>query len=240
MKHGLISVVLTLFATTASAGEMTLAVASNFLTTAEAMVEAFEAETDHEVVLTHGSTGQLYAQIDLGAPFDVFFAADAERPALLRESGKASDTRAYAFGRLVLAARVPLTVETAPELLVGKTVALADPTVAPYGKAAISAMEQLAMDTATFRPVLVANVGQVASVFATGNADAAFVAASQLPLLDAPFVLELDGLVAEVQQDAAFLERAKDNPAATAFWAWLDSDAARDLVAASAYGVPPR
>lgn len=236
----LISVVLSLFATTATSGEMTLAVASNFLTTADAMVEAFEAETGHEVVLTHGSTGQLYAQIDLGAPFDVFLAADAERPALLKDSGKALDTRAYALGRLVMAARVALTTDTVSEALVGKTVALADPTVAPYGKAATRAMEQLTLDTATFRPVLVANVGQVASVFATGNADAAFVAASQLPLLDAPFVLELDGLVAEVQQDAALLARARDNPAATDFWAWLDSETARAIVAASAYGLPPR
>ena len=54
---------------------------------------------------------------------------------------------------------------------VGKTVALADPTVAPYGRAATRAMERLALDTATFRPVMVANVGQVAALFETGNAD---------------------------------------------------------------------
>lgn len=240
MVRGVISVVFGLFATAASSGEMTLAVASNFLTTAQAMVEAFEAETDHEVVLTHGSTGQLYAQIDLGAPFDVFLAADAERPQLLQQSGKAAEVRAYALGRLVMASRVALTSETAADAMIGKTVALADPTVAPYGKAATRAMERLALDTATFRPVLVANVGQVASVFATGNADAAFVAASQLSVLDAPFVLELDGLVAEVQQDAALLERAKDNAAAIDFWAWLGSDAARALVLASAYGLPDR
>ena len=223
----------------ASAGEMTLAVASNFLTTAEALVAGFEAETGHEVTLTHGSTGGLYAQIDLGAPFDVFLAADAERPALLRRSGGAIETRTYALGRLVLVSRESVSVETAPEVLVGKTVVLADPTVAPYGKVATRAMERLRLDTATFRPILVANVGQVASVFATGNAEAAFVASSQLARLNAPHVLRLDDLVEEVRQDAVLTARGGENDAATAFWAWLKSDAARAVIENAGYGLPP-
>ena len=240
MKHWIASVLIGFAGSAATAGEMTLAVASNFLTTAEVLVDAFEAETGHDVTLTHGATGGLYAQIDLGAPFDVFLAADLDRPQRLRENGKAVETRTYALGRLVLAARLPVTVETAPEALTGKTVALADPTVAPYGKAATRAMERLKLDTATFRHVLVANVGQVASVFATGNADAAFVAASQLPRLDAPHVLPLDGLLEDVQQGAALLARGADNEAAGAFWDWLSSDAARGLIEAAGYGLPPR
>lgn len=239
MKHWIVSALMGLSATTASAGELTLAVASNFLTTAEALVQRFEGETGHGVTLAHGSTGQLYAQIDLGAPYDIYLAADAERPARLLAEGKAEATRTYALGRLVLAARLPVTVETAPEALVGKTVALADPTVAPYGKAATRAMERLALDTATFRPVLVANVGQVASVFATGNADVAFVAASQLPRIDAPHVLELDGLVEPVQQDAALLVQGGENDAARAFWDWLASEAARAVIADADYDLPP-
>ena len=70
--------VLTLFSAlwgvAAAAGEVTVAVASNFLTTAEQIATVFEAETGHSVVLSHGATGQLYAQIEAGAPFDVFLA----------------------------------------------------------------------------------------------------------------------------------------------------------------------
>lgn len=240
MKHWIASAFIGLAGTAAAAGEMTLAIASNFLTTAEVLVEAFEAETGHDVTLAHGATGGLYAQIDLGAPFDVFLAADEERPQLLLESAKAIETKSYALGRLVLASRLPVTVETAPEVLTGKTVVLADPTVAPYGKASTRAMERLKLDTATFRPVLVANVGQVASVFATGNADAAFVAASQLPRLDAPHVLQLEGLVPEVRQGAALLVRGAENEAARDFWVWLSDDAARRVIESAGYGLPTR
>lgn len=229
---------LLLIARTAAAGEVTVAVASNFVTTAEAVVARFEAETGHSVTLTHGSTGQIYSQIEAGAPFDVFLSADARRPELLRASGMAREVRTFALGRLVLVGRNAVDIDSAAEEFVGKTVALADPTVAPYGLAATAAMERMQLDTATFRPVLVANVGQVATVFATGNADYAFLSEAQLPLIDAPFVLELDGLYPPIVQDAALLRRSDANEAAQAFWQWLFSEEARSQIAASGYDLP--
>ena len=133
MKRCLISFFLLFWATLSNAGDVTVAVASNFLGTAEKLAVLFEAESGHQVVLSHGSTGQLFSQIDLGAPFDIYLAGDAERPALLDQNGKASQTRTFAFGRLWLVSNAPLTLENAAEALVGKTVALADPIVAPYG-----------------------------------------------------------------------------------------------------------
>jgi molybdate transport system substrate-binding protein len=229
---------LLLAARTAVAGDVTVAVASNFLTTAEAVAARFEAETGHSVTLSHGSTGQIYSQIEAGAPFDVFLSADARRPELLRESGTAREVRSYALGRLVLVARSAVGLETAAEEFVGKTVALADPTVAPYGLAATAAMERMQLDTATFRPVLVANVGQVATVFATGNADYAFLSQAQLPLIETPYVVDLAGLYPPIVQDAALLPRSDGNEAAQAFWQWLFSEEARALIAASGYDLP--
>lgn len=220
------------------AGEVTVAVASNFLATAEEIVTGFQAATGHVVTLAHGSTGQIHAQIEAGAPFDVFLAADARRPDLLAEAGLATEVRTYALGRLVLVSKDEVTRESAAEDFAGKTAALADPTVAPYGLAATAAMERLGLDTATFRPVLVANVGQVATVFATGNAEVAFVSAAQLPLIDAPFVLELDGFYPAIRQDAALLRRGADNDAAQAFWDWLFSDAVRTRIGAAGYDLP--
>lgn len=219
----------------AVAEEVTVAVASNFLPTAEKIASAFEAETGHDVVLSNGSTGLLYAQISNGAPFDIFLSADAERPALLLEAGRALETRAYAIGALALLSRDPLTVETAGAAFVGKTAALADPTVAPYGRAATRAMERLGLDTATFRPVMVANVGQVASIFATGNADLAFVAVAQLDRLTAPHVLRLDGVAPEIRQEAALLS---DDPVARAFWDWLARPETVALIVADGYEAP--
>ena len=232
------TVIVILWSATAWAEEVTVAVASNFLTTAEALAQEFQDQTGHSVVLSHGSTGQLFSQIEFGAPYDVYLAADQERPAALLAGGQASETATYALGLLVVASKIPLAVDTAAESFEGRTVALADPTVAPYGKAATTAMERLKLDTATFRPVLVANVGQAGAIFSTGNADIAFVARSQLPILDAPFNLDLDGLIAPLPQDAALLKRADDNPAAQAFWDWLTGPDARQIITDAGYGLP--
>lgn len=222
----------------ALAGEVAVAVAANFLPTAATLAESFETETEHDVVLTHGSTGQLYAQIASGAPMDIYLAADRERPRALKADGLATDVATYAYGRLVLVSREGVDPTNAAQAFAGKRVGLADPTVAPYGLAATAAMERLNLDTAEFQPLLVANVGQVATLFATGNVDHAFVSASLLPRLDAPHVLPLGELHRPIRQDAALLARAEGNEAATAFWSYLLSDRARVLIEAGGHGAP--
>ena len=143
MMRLIVALLLLVLPRVAAAGDVAVAVASNFLTTAEELARKFEEDTGHTVTLSHGATGQLYAQIDAGAPFDVFLAADAKRPALLVQSGKASDTGTYALGKLVLVGSSDIARDPAGEAVVGRTVALADPTVAPYGLASTAAMERL-------------------------------------------------------------------------------------------------
>ena len=157
----------------AAAEEAIVAVAANFLTTAERLADRYEAESGHEITITHGATGQIYAQIRNGAPFDVFLAADSQRPALLEQKGRTIERMTYALGQLVLISQNAVSLVDPAADFAGRTVALADPTVAPYGLAATSAMENLRLDTANFRTVLVSDVGQVASLFATGNAEIA-------------------------------------------------------------------
>lgn len=238
MKTWVMTGLVCLLPALATAQDVSVAVAANFLTTAKALAEAFEEESGHDVGVAHGATGQLYAQIQNGAPFDVFLSADAERPALLEADGKTLERRTYALGRLVLASRMPLTRETVADLLKDRTVALADPMVAPYGLAATRAMEGLRLDTATFRPVLLANVGQVATVFVTRNAEAAFVAESQVSALAPPETLDLDGLYDPIQQDAVLLTRAVDNMAARAFWSWMAGPDAQEIIRRSGYDLP--
>jgi molybdate transport system substrate-binding protein len=220
------------------AGEVTVAVAANFLPTAERIAESFESETEHSVVLMHGSTGQIFAQIVSGAPMDIFLSADQKRPLALKNDGLATLVETYAYGQLVLVSREPVDPDHPAEAFAGKRVGLADPIVAPYGLATTAAMERMKLDTATFQPLLVANVGQVATLFATGNADLAFISASLLPRLDAPHVLSLEGRHPRIRQDAALLERAEGNEAASAFWAFLLSDRAHVLVEAGGHGTP--
>ncbi len=230
-----VSLIAVLWGQTSVAGEITVAVASNFLVTAEKIAAEFEAETGHDVVLSNGSTGLLFAQISSGAPFDVFLSADEDAPSRLRSAGRAIETMPYAIGELTLLSRFPLSVETVAAEFAGKTAVLADPTVAPYGRAATRTMEALGLDTAAFKPVMVANVGQVASVFVTGNADLAFVATSQLDRIEAPHVLDLDGIAPEIRQGAALLS---DDPVARAFWDWLARVETAALIAADGYQVP--
>ena len=240
MKHALATFVLACWASLATAADVTVAVASNFVTTAIKLAAEFEGETGLSVAVGHGATGHLYTQIVRGAPFDVLLAGDEERPAMLLAHGRATETRAYAVGRLALVSREPLTRKSAATVLEGKTVALADPIAAPYGKASTRAMERLKLDTASFRTLLVINVGQVATVFETGNADAAFVAASQLPYLDAPDVFDLEQLIPGIPQHAALLASAAGNEAARAFWDWLATESAQDVIATSGYELPTR
>lgn len=235
MLKRLILCLLLLLPAALRAETVTVAVASNALPAAEELAAAFTDRTGTDVRLASGATGALYAQIVAGAPFDIFLAADAIRPARLSGEGRAQAVSTYAIGRLVLVSRQELSLEDAPDAFAGRTVALADPLVAPYGLVAIRAMERLGLDTATFRTVVVSNVGQVASLFATGNADLAFVAASQLRDLRAPYVISLDAIAPPVRQDAALVS---DSDAARAFWDFLFSDDGAAILRAGGFGTP--
>ena len=101
-------------ATMALAEGAVVAVASNFRTPAESLVQVFEQQTGHSVVVTSGSTGTLYAQIVNGAPFDVLLAADAERPGLLVDSGKALQENADRHvSRATAAVAAPVVIAAA-------------------------------------------------------------------------------------------------------------------------------
>ena len=219
----------------AVAGEVLVATASNFIAAAEELAATFQEGSEHTVVISHGSTGALYAQIVSGAPYDIFLSADAARPRALVDAGLTRDSTTYALGRLVLVSREPVDLAEAPFAFEGARVALADPMVAPYGSAALAAMENLRLDTGTFQPLLVTNVGQVATLFVTGNADLAFLAEGQVPLLGDTEVTALDGRYPPIRQDAALLVRSEGNDAADAFWTFLASEEARTIIAANGY-----
>ena len=86
-----------------------MAVASNFAAPMREIKTAFEAGSEHELVIIRGSSGKHYAQIRKGAPFDVFLSADQARPLRLVEEGTAipGTLRTYALGRLALWSREP-------------------------------------------------------------------------------------------------------------------------------------
>ncbi len=224
----------------AVASEVMVAVAANFLTTARQLGEAFRAETGNRVSLVHGSTGVLQAQIVNGAPYDVFLAADAERPLRLVASGQALRGFTYAYGRLALAvAGEPLPDLSALAGFDGR-IAIADPGVAPYGVAAREVLGAIRGAEAWSRNVVFGeNVSKALSFLVSGNVQAAMVARAQIALLDGGYqVLEVpEEMHAPIRQVAVLLARAGDDPAARAFYEFLSSPPARALIAAAGYGV---
>ncbi|MBT0956856.1 molybdate ABC transporter substrate-binding protein [Alphaproteobacteria bacterium KMM 3653] len=217
--------------TSASAGQVTVAVAANFLTTAQALAEGFEAGGRHEVRLAHGATGTLTAQITRGAPFDIFLAADQARPAVLAaEDLVAAGPSTYAEGRLAVAFRgdpVPFGEIT--------RMAIADPQVAPYGAAALEALAGLGISPELVRGE---NVAQAMSFVVTGNAEAGIVARSMVlnPRFRGSFANIHASLHAPVRQDAVLLLRGAENPAARAFYTYLFSAEARRIIINAGYG----
>lgn len=230
----------------ARAGEVTVAVAANFADAARHIASRFEETTGHELKISVGSTGMLFSQIENGAPFDVFIAADSERPARAEREGLAvPGTRfTYATGRLVLWSATPGRFEdgeTYVRTLSFSRVAIANPATAPYGAAARQVLERLQVwERARPRLVQGENVAQTFQFTATGNADVGFVALSQV--MSWPrgrgTVWEIPrDYYRPINQQAVLLVNGADNPAARAFLDFLTSTAAREDMLGYGYGV---
>jgi molybdate transport system substrate-binding protein len=193
-----------------------------------------------------GSTGKLYAQIRHGAPFEVFFAADVERPRLLEEKEVAvPGTRVtYAIGRLALWVPGTPTLED-PEAWIRaggySHLAVANPKLAPYGVAARKVLRGLRM-WRTLKPKLVRgeNIGQAFHFVASGAAQGGFVALSQVrrpgsPPRGATWEIPADRHPV-VEQQAVLLF---DAPGPRAFLDYVVGEEAHPLLEAYGYGIPP-
>lgn len=227
----------------ASADQVTVAVATNFTEVMEHISEVFEQTTDHTVVIVSGSTGKLYAQIVNGAPFDVFMAADQARPAMLVGDGHADNAITYADGQLALWSADPDRV-TGPETLENdfRHLAIANPELAPYGLAAKQALLSMSrFDSLESRLVLGENIGQTYALVASGNAELGFVALSYIQsprnqIEGSAWVVPAT-LHAPIRQDAVLLNRAAENPAASDFYAFLQTDETRTRIREFGYMV---
>lgn len=233
-----------LTSTSAVADPVHVAVAANFAPACRVIADAFTAATKHEVVLSDGSSGKLFAQIENGAPFDLFLSADAERPRKLEEGEHAvAGTRfVYAVGRLALwSARDGFV--TGEAVLRGDAfqhLAIANPELAPYGAAAREALQHLGL-WERVQPKLVRgeDIGQTFHFVSTGNAELGFVALSQLATEKggSRWLVPAD-LYTPIEQQAVLLLPGKDDLAARAFLDFLKGGAARALIERAGYGVP--
>jgi len=170
----------------ASAAEVLVAVAANFMQPMKQIAQVFAQHSGHQALLSFGASGQLMAQIQNGAPYQVLLSADAAMPAQLVHKGLAVPHTAftYAVGQLVLWSADPKVVDGQGDVLRKgsfQRIARANPKLAPYGAATIQVVERMGLGAALEKKwVQGENINQTHQFVASGNADLGFVALSQV------------------------------------------------------------
>jgi molybdate transport system substrate-binding protein len=231
----------------AHAGEVQVAVAANFTAPMKDIAVRFAQDTGHKVLTTFGATGKFYAQIKNGAPFEVLLAADEDTPAKLEKEGAAvPNTRfTYAIGKLVLwSAQAGLVDDNGDILKKGgfAHLSIANPKLAPYGAAALEALQKLNLSGALeARLVQGDSIAQAHQFVVAGAAPLGFVAMSQVyegcKLKSGSAWVVPAKLYKPIRQDAVVLEKGKGKPAAEAFLAYLKGDKAKAVIRSYGYDI---
>ena len=222
--------------------DIKVAVASNFSSAIKELARQFEVDSGHRVILSPGSSGKHYAQIINGAPFDIFFSADSERPQRLEKEGIAiADSRfTYAVGKLVVWSPESDKVDAAGEVLNSHDfgyLAIANPKLSPYGRAAKEVMENLGIwESLQSRTVRGENIAQTFQFVSSGNAALGFVAYTQIvdanAIIKGSFWEPPQSLYQPIAQQAVLL---KKSDAAQALIAFVKSQQGQNIIAKYGY-----
>lgn len=228
-----------------------IAAASDLKFAMDELIARFQETRPGQIVrVSYGSSGTLLAQIRAGAPFDVFFSADADYPRTLEKDGLGDGpTFLYATGHLAIwvPKASPLEVETKGlKALTGpaaKKVAIANPRHAPYGRAAEAALRSAGLyDALEPKLVFAENVAQAAHFVESGAADAGLVARAlgkargmgeKVRFVDVP-----EALHPKLTQGGLVLKASKNLAAAQAFRAFALSEAGKAIFVAYGFSAP--
>jgi len=232
------------------AQEIRVAAAADLQFALQDIAARFEKESGKKVALTFGSSGNFFAQIQNGAPFDAFFSANIDFPKKLEAAGltEPGTYYEYATGKVVL--WVPsgsqLDIKSGLSSLTNPAIhkiAIANPQHAPYGQAAVAALKKENIyDQISGKLVLGENISQTASFVLSGSADAGIIALSlalgpnmkdkgrfvEVPSSDYP----------PIQQACVVLKSSREKPTATAFLDFLRGAKAKDLLRSYGFAVP--
>jgi len=214
------------------------------------LAQKFEDQHGTKLEVTYGSSGNFFSQIQNGAPFDVFFSADIEQPRRLAAAGIA-DSRTlyeYAIGRIAIwtpaDARVDLVRDGWKALLDERVqkIAIANPEHAPYGKAAVAAIQKAGIyEQVKAKLVYGENISQAAQFVQSGSAQAGILA---LSLTASPamndgkcWVIPAE-MHAPIEQAAIVLRGARNPNGAAAFLEFVKSGAGREILARFGFQPP--
>lgn len=171
------------FAAPAWATDLQVAAASSTKDALDELVARFEQETKNHVEVTYGASGKFFTQIQQGAPFDLYFSADHEYPSKLFQQGLSEAPTRYGRGRLVLWAPKGSSLDlkkletlSSPKV---RTISIANPDLAPYGRAAVEVMRASKLyQQLEGKLVKGENISQAAQFADKGGADVAFLSLS--------------------------------------------------------------
>ncbi|ATP49575.1 molybdate ABC transporter substrate-binding protein [Pseudomonas sp. ITEM 17296] len=230
---------------TAWADEVQVAVAANFTAPIQAIAKDFEKDTGHTLVAAYGATGQFYAQIKNGAPFEVFLAADDSTPAKLEQEKEIvpGSRFTYAIGTLALWSAKEGYVDAKGDVLKQNTykhLSIANPKAAPYGLAATQVLDKLKLTEATKGKIVEGqNITQAFQFVSTGNAELGFVALSQIykdgKVTSGSAWIVPSNLHDPIRQDAVILNKGKDSAAAKALVEYLKGPKAAAVIKSYGY-----
>jgi molybdate transport system substrate-binding protein len=233
-------------------GTVTVAAASDLTFAIEEIARNFEKASGCTVRLSTGSSGNFLAQIENGAPFDVFLSADIAYPKKLETEGLAApgSTYLYAVGKLVLWTRSDSGVDVGKGFSAlrdpaVKKVAIANPAHAPYGRAAEEALRKAGLyDSVKDRLVLGENISQAAEFVESGNASVGVIA---LSLVESPVMKGKgrswnipDEMYAPIEQGAVVVSSAPNPPGARQFLDYIKTPATAALFERFGFALPSK
>ncbi|MEM1328389.1 MAG: molybdate ABC transporter substrate-binding protein [Bacteroidota bacterium] len=218
-----------------------IAAAANMQFVISALVDIFEAKNDLDCEVVLNSSGKLSAQIQAGAPYDLFLSADEKYPVSVCAAGWCGESpKTYAFGQLVLwtSMKVDEVNWSLLDSSVIQHIAIANPKTAPYGRAAREVMEQLQIwEQAEEKIVMGESVAQTNQFLLSGAAQAGLTARSAMGNREmnerGRWIAISRSSHQPIRQDAVLLRTAK--PEARLFYDFLFSEAARQTLKQHGY-----
>ncbi|MGO9056286.1 MAG: molybdate ABC transporter substrate-binding protein [Candidatus Binataceae bacterium] len=247
--HAAVIMLAVWFPAFASAAQITIAAAADLTFAFRDVAPRFEKASGNTVKLSLGSSGNFYSQIRNGAPYDLFFSADMSYPEKLAEAGLVEGPLyEYATGKIVLwaPARSAIDVSRGLPVLLDPAVhkiAVANPKLAPYGKAAVAALQHDHIyDRVEKKLVFGENISQTAQFVQSGNADVGILA---LSLAVAPamkdkgkyFVISTSSYP-PLRQAGVVIKASKNQDVARQFLAFLKTPEIVDLMHSYGFILP--
>ena len=232
------------------AQSITVAAAADLQSAMQDVAAQFQKETGKQVKLVYGSSGNFFQQLQNGAPFDMFFSANLDYPKKLQAAGLTEPGSYYEYAKGKIVVWVPrdsrLDLKSGLQVLLSpsvKKIAVANPQHAPYGKAAVAAMQKEGVyDKVKEKFVLGENISQTASFIMSGSTDVGIVA---LSLAISPNMKDL-GRYAEIpagdyppiEQACVILSSSKNKETARQFLAFIKTAAVADTLRRFGFDVP--